>query len=636
MTEAKKIDFTSYQTTHITTIDKGSLRQLLGTRDLFSVGYGDVGSSIYYALGLTCAFALGATPIAITVAGLFFLFTTLTYMELSAAMPVAGGAQVFARRAFNSDLLGFIAGWALLLDYVITAAISAFTIGPYLGYFFPYLKTDPSTNIAFTSGIITFLTLLNVIGIKKSTGLSFALASFDIITRVVIIGVGFITVFSLPKIIEQIHFGTSPTWTNFIYGVSIAMVAYTGIEATSQLTGECKEPGRNVPQAMRLTMITVTIMYISISLIALSAISAKELGTTWKSDPIAGIAMNIPYIGNYITPWIAILGAVILFIATNAGIVGASRMAYSMASNYQLTRHFSTLHPRFKTPYTSLIFFSGIAILIVLIGRKLDILADLYNFGAMLAFSIAHLSLIGLRIREPELQRPYKLKGNIRIGRYDIPITAILGFIATFSVWIVVIAIHPYGRYIGFGWMAFGTGIYLFYRKKTKLPAVKAVEIEKIKGLEFKEIRFKHILVPTRGGKDTDTVQIAAKLAKTFGAELCVLYVIEIPTSLPLDDIWPDKIHFGNQILNRASAISREIGIAATTRLLQARSAAQTIVEVAKDENFDLIVIGNKMPSPFAIPRTTLLGFNIKVGKLSKTVEYIVQNAPCKVWICTF
>lgn len=620
MSDEKKFDLSEEQGRKVISMDKGSLKRSVGVAALFSIGYGDVGSSIYYALGVTTFWALGASPIAIAIAGIFFIFTVLTYAELSSAIPESGGSQVFAKRAFG-DMASFIAGWALLLDYILTAAISAFTIGPYLGYFFPVLKTLTG-NLIFTSMIIMLLTTINIVGIKESTNLSLGLAVLDIVTQGSIIVFGAVLVLNFPKLLGQIHFGTLPTWGNFIYGISIAMVAYTGIEAVSQLSGETMDPGKKIPRAMLLTLATVLVMYMGVSLVALSAVSPEELGSKWIGDPIAGIAVNLPIFGKFLAPWIAVLGATILLIAANAGVIGASRLSYSMANNYQIPNFLGRVHSKFNTPFISLSVFSVIAIIVVLLSRKITVLADLYNFGAMLAFSMAHLSLIGLRIREPSLARPFKLRGNIRIGRSEIPITAVLGLLATSTVWLIVVISHSHGRKLGFLWMIVGIALYLSYRWKTKMPILETVEVEKITVPEFKKLTTKKILVPTLGGPFTENVQIASQIAKDNGAELIALYVIEVPAPLPLDTFLPDRLEKADMALHRAAAIAREYGVSAHTQLIQSREAGSTIVDLAIEKQCDLIVLG--------------VGMKKSQASLGATVEHVLTHSPCRVWICKY
>ncbi|HEY5259943.1 MAG TPA: APC family permease, partial [Rhabdochlamydiaceae bacterium] len=295
----------------ISRLDRGSMKRVLGLSDLFAIGYGDLGSSIYYALGITALFALGATPIALAAAGLVFICTALTYAEMSALFHESGGSASFSRHAFN-DLISFIAGWGLLLDYIVTIAISAFAVGPYLAYFFPELK-EVSVQIGFTIGLIGILFFLNMWGTKHSTRLSFALVGFTLVTQLVIIFIGAGWLFNLSAIIDQIRYN-SPSWPEFFKGLAMAMVAYTGIESIAQLAAEAKKPTKNVPRAILIAMFVLVFMYLGLSVVALSAMSPKVLSTTYLQDPVAGIVAALPFGGSILGPWLGLLAAVLLFV----------------------------------------------------------------------------------------------------------------------------------------------------------------------------------------------------------------------------------------------------------------------------------------------------------------------------------
>ena len=353
--EEREIDLSDEgQAPHrIVQIGKEGLRRVIGVRDLIAIGYSDVGSSFYYALGVTALYALGATPLALALAGFAFFCTALTYAEMAAALPEAGGSASFARHAFN-DLISFIAGWALLLDYIVTIAISAFTVGPYLSYFFPALKVGMA-NVSFSVLVLGVLLTLNIIGIRESTRVSLLLCLFSIATQLSIIVIGALFLLNVPHLLEYMRIGVagvdwSPTWPQFWKGVGMAMVAYIGIESIAQLGGETRHAGRTIPRAIVITMITLFIMYFGISAVALSAIHPKILATQYLEDPLAGIAAALPVGGGLFGPWIGILGATILFVAANAGLIGASRLTFAMGEYYQVPRIFYRLHPRFRTP----------------------------------------------------------------------------------------------------------------------------------------------------------------------------------------------------------------------------------------------------------------------------------------------
>jgi len=615
----------------IFTLNKGHLLRLVGVRAIYAIGYGDVGSSIYYALGVTALYAMGAAPLAIAAAGIVFIFTVLTYAELSAAIPEAGGSSTFARRAFHSDALSFTAGWALLLDYVVTIAISAYTVPPYLGFFFPVLRT-PFGHFAAAAILVAFITFLNVIGIKESTTLSLFLAIFGNVTQLALIVLGFVAFVNLPTLISQFVIGTHPTWGQFIYGVTIAMVAYTGIEAISQMSGEVKNPGKNVPRGMLLTMVTVLFMYMGIVFVAISAMPfapgaggelSSELTTKYLEDPIAGIAAQMPVLGKYLAPWIAILGAAILTIATNAGVIGASRLTYSMGGHFQLPAFFSRLHRRFKTPSLSLVTFSGISVIIIFLGKKLTYLADLYNFGAMLAFALAHASLLGLRWREPHLARPFKLKPNIKIAGREYPLTAILGFLCISAVWVTVVITHPFGRTMGFLWMFAGLGMYYWYRRRSKIPAGKALAIEEVSFPEYRPYKIKTLLLAVKSLRRSEVADTAFKIAKEDNATVIALNVIEMPAALPVETFLYDKFSAAEDTLHKVWAVGTEHGIHVETRLVQSRDAGETICEVAREVGADVIVIGASERWHRDLPFPTT------------TVEYVLKNAPCLVWVAS-
>ena len=633
--DERSYDFSEQDTSRVTVLDKGRLHRVLGVNELYAIGYGDVGSSIYYALGVTTLYALGAAPLALALAGIVFFCTVLTYAELSAAMPESGGSCSFARHAFN-DLVSFIAGWALLLDYIVTIAISAYSIGPYLGYFLPVLKQTVG-NVPFTLFVLSILLSLNILGIKESTRISLLLAIFSVATQAAIITVGLIFLMQLfqPEAffghLQQLWFhmqvglstsSWSPTWPNFWKGVGMAMVAYIGIESISQLAGEARHPNRTIPRAMLATMVTLFVLYFGTSVIALTALHPKELTSAYLENPLAGIAAAMPFGGELLGPWVALLGAVILFVAANAGLIGASRLTFAMSEHFTMPRLFYRLHPRFKTPYVSLIAFTVIAGAIVVVAQHLTHIAELYNFGAMLSFALAQLSLLGLRIKQPQLPRPFKVGWNVRWAKAELPITAIIGLLGTTAVWVDVILTKPAGRNLGFLWMGIGVVCYVWYRRQQRLPATGRVEIEKVQMPGYQHAHLKKILVPTTGAHTYDMVQFAARLAKSYGATVTALNVIEIPPTLPLDTFFPEKLAAADSIMEQTQAIGREYEVPVRAQIKQGRSAGEAIVEEANEGRYDLIILGPR-------PRAAAPGRFV----FGSTVEYVVRNAQGRVWI---
>jgi len=448
------------------------LRRVLGIPAVFSAGYGNVGSSIYYALGIVALVAMGATPVALGIAGILFIFTALTYAEGTATLPEAGGSASFARHGFN-DLAGFVAGWALMLSYIVTISISAFTIPPYLGYFWEPFKDSPTIGTIASMGIVIFLMSINVIGIKETSFINISATILDITTQVSLVVIGFILLFNPSVLIHRI-FDNWPAPENLILGIALAAIAYTGIETMSQMAEETRQPEKRVPRALVMMIVAVLVIFAGISLVSLSAMSPQELASEWSRDPVAGIAAKLPVelISNVLKPLIAILAGTILLIATNAGLIGISRLAFSLGRHKLVPPALSRVHPRFKTPYISIILFSIVAILILIPSFfEADVFKNmgaLYAVGSLLAFMFAHASIISLRIRKPELTRPFKLGWNVKVKRRELPVSAILGLIALTIIWVIILITQPYSRWVGLAWMVCGLIIYYLYRRRER------------------------------------------------------------------------------------------------------------------------------------------------------------------------
>ncbi len=614
--------------TTIKRLEKGELRKVLGIADIAAVGYGDLGSSIYYALGITALYALGATPIALFLAGLIFVCTALSYAEMTSTFPGSGGAAGFARRAFN-DTISFLAGWGLLLDYIVTIAISAFAMGPYLSYFFSMLE-QPSMQVGFTFGIVAVLYLLNFFGARQSTRVCVVLVGFTLLTQFVIILIGLFWLFDFSYIIDHMRIGVigsdfSPSWPQFWKGTAMAMVAYTGIDSIAQLGAEAKKPQKTVPRAIMLVLAILLFMYIGISGVALSAVSPHDLGHKYISDPILGIVEALPFGSKVLGPWIALLAPAILLTAANAGLVGASRLSFTMGEFYQLPTFFYQLHKKFRTPFISLGFFGIFSCIIVWLSQgSMTYLADLYNFGAMLAFFSVHMALLTMRIKNPNIERPFRAPFNISFGKFSLPITAIIGALATFSVWLMIVFTKPHGSSLGFVWMTFGLIMFVWYRRKHGLTVTGQLEIEKVKVDEFKQVKMDHILLPCQEKGDTELIQIACELAKAHKAEVTCIHVLKIPSTVPLEIAIPNCEKDADLILGKAEAVAREFGISIKTDLVRARSFSDAILDILEEKKIDLLIIGSLGPK-----------INPTDKGIPAELQKILKDSTCRVFICS-
>jgi basic amino acid/polyamine antiporter, APA family len=612
-------------------IETHGLRRSVGLGGLFATAYGNVGSSIYYALGIVALYALGFTPIIFMIAGGLFALTAKTYAEGSAMIPEAGGSSSFARHAFN-EFVSFFAGWALSLDYILTIAISAFFVPHYLGAFWPAL-THPPGDVIGGVVVIALLAWLNIRGIGESAKLNFFLAIADLVTQSLIIVLGAFLVLDPALLVHQVHLGTAPTYSHLIFALSLSMLAYTGIETVSNMAEEARDPGKDVPKAVNLILFAVIGVYAGMTVVALSALPVighgshahTLLGSKYEADPVLGIIQNLGLpsaVSHVLRYYVGILAATILFIATNAGLIGISRLSWSLAEHRQLPAIFSRLHPRYRTPWFTIITFSVFAG-ILLIPGQINFLGNLYSFGAMLSFTIAHAAVIALRIKQPDRERPYRAPWNVRWRGRDVPITAVLGGIATFAAWISVIVLHVDARYVGTGWMIVGLIGYVVYRRREGMDLRSHYKIERRERPEFfVELEYRSALVPIFGTDlDARALRSAAKLVGE-GALVEALYVLRVPNQLSLDAGLEEEEQRGYSVLESAKVRGRKAGLKVQTRLIRTRNPGAAIVEEAERTNAEIIYLG----TAHAPPSERALG---------PTASYLLAHRPCRVVIET-
>jgi APA family basic amino acid/polyamine antiporter len=612
------------------------LERVLGAPALFATVYGNVGSSIYYALGVTAVFALGLTPLVFVIAGVIFAATTMTYAEGTVRYPEAGGSSSFARHAFN-ELVSFGAAWAQMLNYVITISISAFFVPHYLSIFWGPLRTNP-WDIIVGAAVIVVLVLLNIVGIREAARLNITLAVLDFATQLLLVLLGFYLIFSPSVLVDNIHWGTAPTWSNFALAIPVGMIAYTGIETVSNLAEEARDPARNVPRAYLMTAIAVFAIFFTLPAIALSALPVKFIGghyTTllalppeehgFRNDPVLGLVENLGLSGvllSVIKVYVGLLAATILFIATNAGVIGASRITYAMASYRQLPGIFRRVHPRFKTPWISLIFFAGIISILTLLPGKVDFLGTMYSFGAMLSFTIAHLSLIALRAKKPHEELIFRGRPNIRVRSVDWPIFAFVGAIATGLAWLVVVVQTPTTRYAGLGWLVAGFAMYLVYRHRVVHASLTETVRAPILLGPAAALEYRNILVPVAPGRETEeALDVACRLATERRARVAAIAVVEIPLELPLDAEMTQAEAEAHELLDYARAVGDSYGVDVVGRIVRDRSAGRAIVREAEQRNAEIIVMG--------APRRRRARAPIFGG----TTDYVLKQAPCRVMV---
>jgi APA family basic amino acid/polyamine antiporter len=604
------------------------LERVLGTSALFSTAYGNVGSTVYYALGLVAVFALGMTPLVFVVAGVIFVCTAATYTEATTMFPEAGGSSSFARRAFN-EFWSFFAAWGQMLNYIITVAISAFFLPHYLGVFWEPLRTSPSDILAGTL-VIAVLGVLNVVGVKEAAGVNIFLALVDLVTQLILVAVGVVLVLSPETLVRNVDFGTYPTVTDFLIAIPIGMIAFTGIETISNMAEEARDFGHTIPTAMRGVVIAVIAVYAALPSVALSAMPVENgrtlLGLTeeeggFAGDPVLGVVKNIELgpLQGAAEIYVGVLAATILFIATNAGIIGVSRLTYSMGQHRQLPEVVRALHPRFRTPYVAIIVFGVVACLTLLPGQE-EFLGTIYAFGAMLSFTIAHVAVIALRLQQPDAERPYRGPGILRWRGRELPLFAVVGGLGTFLAWLAVTALNVETLIAGAVWMMIGLATYVLYRRHLGLSLTVTHKIVVPQPVVEREVEYESVLVAFEDGHySPEAISTAAHLAARRRRGIHVLVTITVPPNSPIDAVMPEQEARAASLIDSARVRGGR-RVTGHWEKVRPGQAGRRIVEEAKEMRARAIV----MSLPPKRTGASLFG---------RTLETVLAERPCRVII---
>jgi len=597
-----------------------SLERVLGTGALFSTAYGNVGSSIYYALGLVAAFALGMTPIVFLISGLIFAATAATYTEATTMYPEAGGSSSFARRAFN-EAWSFLAAWAQMLNYVITCAISAYFVPHYLGVFWEPLSEAPADIVAGIA-VVVILAVLNVIGVEEAAGLNIFLAVADFLTQVLLVIVGLFLVFSPSTLVNNIDLGTYPSWSDFLIAIPVGMVAYTGIETISNLAEEARDFGTTIPRAMGGVVIAVFAIYAFLPAVALSAMPVEngktELAGEFAGDPILGVVenMHLGFLQHPAEIYVGVLAATILFIATNAGLIGVSRLTYSMGQYRQLPDGLRQLHPKFRTPYIAIGVFGFVACLTILPGQA-DFLGTVYAFGAMLSFTVAHLSVIRLRIIDPDRERPFRGPGSISFRGRQLPLFALFGAFGTGTAFIVVAVLNFTTLVAGGVWLAIGGVVYVLYRRNQGLSLTQTVKAVQPKAIVEHEVEYESVLVAFEDNHYvSEAVATAAKLAARRRRGIHIVVTITVPNNVPIDAEMAEQEALAQATIDSARVLGGRRVTGHWEKVRQGE-AGRRIVDEAKQIKARAIVMAPRRRSGGPL--------------FGRTLEYVLSHRPCRV-----
>jgi APA family basic amino acid/polyamine antiporter len=632
-----------------------TIERRIGAPRLFATAYSTVGSSIYFALGVVAAYALGLTPLVFLVAGLLFVLTTLTYFEGMTAHPERGGSAVMARYAFN-ELWSFIAGWAILLDYMILIAIASISIGHYMAAFWPRLGEE-GLDLAIAVLVLAGVARYNYMGSAPRGRRTILLAIVDLALVLLVVVLGAVLVFDPAAITDSIDLGSVPRWSDLLYGMTIAVIAFTGIEAASNLAPEVRVSSRALRKTVVAGAVVVLFAFVGMSTVALMAQPVQEgvavvgdqttgygteLGGRFVEAPVLGVAEGLTSSAwrDLLEYTVAVVASLVLIQAANAGMVGITRTSYMLATHRQIPTALARLHPRYTTPWIVIAIFS-VLVFVLLLPVDIELLAGMFAYGALISFCLAHLSVCVMRFREPDRPRPFKVPFNVRVRGRELPVPAAFGAVLAFAAWVGMLIYHDEARLLGTVWMLLGLGVYVFYRSRQGLSLTRTVEVsETTLAAAEPEVEYGSILVPVFGDPlDDDIVSTAGQLAAeeregdSKGAMLEAIYVAEIPMSLPLDARLPkEQVERAREALARAKRVGQDYeGVEVATATVRGRTTGSAIVDRARKRKVEAIVIGADPPSP--IRGGGILG-GVAGGKpkeLGDVTAYVLEKAPCRV-----
>ena len=624
---------------------KLGLARGLGAGSLASVAYGEIGSSIYFALGVVALYALGATPWVLLGVGALFLLVALSYAEGTSALPETGGAATFVRRAFN-DPAGFITGWALFLDYLIVIALAGLFVPHYLGTALGWdALTDSPWDVVF--GVVAILGVAGIRLVRRARMYTAAIfiAVLAFLSHLLIIGLGFAFLLSKEGFGKGIDLGTAPTWHALVFSLSLAMLAFTGLETVANLAAEAREPGKALPRSLFAGIGVVVVVSFLIAAIGLSAYPphpdpagpdgwATDLGTTWIRAPLVGISEafggSLPDAAvDTIKVFLGVTGAIILVSAIATSLSGAGRLAYSLGQRAMLPRSFGRLNQRTFIAPASIVSGAVIAAALLVIadsvGREVTFLASLYSFGALIAFTAAQLAVIRLRFKEPNLARPYRVPVNVRIRGVPVPVASLIGAPLTFALWIAALYTHDAARIAGPVWLVLGAILFVAVRRARHERLLEHVEPTVADLVPEEEGVYERILVPVKLGLiGEEMLATAIRLAEERGCAVRALHVIKVPLDLPLDAELTDEEERAEASLAEAKLLAAEHGVEVEGEIVRGRAIGEAIVEQAEGDGVDLILMGSA-------PR-----WRRQSRFFSPTVDYVLRRAPCEVMVVTY
>jgi len=432
---------------------------------------------------------------------------------------------------------------------------------------------------------------------------------------------------------------------DLVFAAVIATVACTGIEAASGLAGDVRVGRGGLRRVVLAAGTAALVVLTGVSLVALMAVPVQagvtQLGGRFVEAPILGVvsALEPEALADVLRLLVGLVGALVLVSAANGQMLGIGRLTYSLGRNRQIPSVLSRLDSTHSTPYVTIAIAATIAFGLAL-SDDLEFLAGLFAFGAMIAFTLAHMSVIALRFKEPDRPRAFRIPLSVAVGKGSIPLPAAFGALVGAAGWVSVVVLHEGARIAGAAWMVAGLTLYVVYRKSQGKSLTQRFTIPEEALRQTKDTTYASILVPVFGeALDDDIVGTAGRLASEEAAEgeggamIEALFVHAIPMSLPIDArVPPEKVERARKALARAREVGEEYDkVEVATAMVRGRSAGSAIVNEARRRGVEAIVLAAEEP-------TRIRGGGRFGGRgvvherfAGETTRYVVEKAPCKV-----
>ncbi len=615
------------------------MKKRLGSPILWGLVQAFVAAGFYLSLGLVAERAHGWTWLVFGLAGIFFVLTAWSYVEGASLHQERGGVTIIARYAFN-ELVSFIAGWAILLDYVILIALTAFTITHYLAVFWAPIGRG-GVELVVAAGVIVIVAAINIRGVDpRRFERFFIFALFDLGVQIFLLLLGLIVLFDPAVITHPVRFGGPASLRDVIFAFPLAVVAFTALDASSGFAGQVAVSRRGLRKLLSARFASLAVAYVGLALVASSTIGGRHGPEQRPDAPLIGFvdAIDQDSVRAIVRLVVGLSASLVLFSACIAAMLGLSRLGYALAVNRQIPSSIGRLHPRFRTP-TVVIVAGALLALALVIPEDTEFLGAIYAFGATVAFAIVHLSVIVLRRSEPDRDRPFRVPFTVR----GIPVPAVLGALISTLAFASVMVLHDSARILGPTWMLVGVVLYVVYRRGSEKSLTRRLTVPEgtLTRVAAPSGEYGSILVPIFGNAlDDDIMQTAGRLAaeegpdeEEQGAQIEAMWVFVLPMSLPIDGRLPEgELKRARSALARAKAVGEEYeGAEVSPFTVRARSAGQAIVREARRRGVEAIVMPAEEPSQ--VRGGVLMGGKegLRSTYVGDTTRYVINKAPCRV-----